>query len=156
PAHDLVALIAPELIDQGLSTEAEIADRADWFADVVELLKPRSRTLGAIATQMRPFLAPTVEYEPAAVAKHWKEPNAVIAGLAAVQQAFDSLPEWTPQAVESALRQTAENAGVSFGKLVHPLRLALTGSHASPGIDQVVWLSGRQLVAERIEAACDF
>src|SRR5690606_37692637 len=41
PAHDLVALIAPELIDQGLSTEAEIADRADWFADVVELLKPR-------------------------------------------------------------------------------------------------------------------
>jgi glutamyl-tRNA synthetase len=156
PAHELLSLIAAELVDQGLAAEAEITDRADWLADIVELLKPRSRTLGSMVAQMRPFLAPAVDFEPAAVAKYWKDPAATIVGLTAVREAFDRLTEWTPESIEAALRQTAEGAGVSFGKLVHPLRLALTGSHASPGIDQVVWLTGQQLVGQRIEAACGF
>ena len=156
PAPALVSLLAPLLIDQGLTTEQELADRADWFADLVDLLKPRGRTLVAIAEQMRPFLAPTIEYDPVAVAKHWKDPAAVDAGLTAVQKALDALPEWTPEAIDGALRGTAERAGVGFGKLVHPLRLALTGSQASPGIDQVVWLTGPDLVRQRIEAARGF
>ncbi|MBV9774941.1 MAG: glutamate--tRNA ligase, partial [Gemmatimonadetes bacterium] len=42
-----------------------------------------------------------------------------------------------------------------FGKLVHPLRLALTGSSASPGIDAVIALLGRDGVARRLDAARD-
>src|SRR5690606_34692573 len=61
PAPELVRLLAPRLIEQGLTTEQEIADQADRFANIVELLKPRGRTLVAIAEQMRPFLAPSVE-----------------------------------------------------------------------------------------------
>lgn len=156
PAHDLVPFVAPLLIDEGLTTAEEIADRGDWLADLIELLKPRGRTIPSIAEQARPFLAPTVDYDPGAVAKHWKDPGSVIAGLEAVRDAFDTLDEWTPEKLEQALRETAEGSGVGFGKVVHPLRLALTGSQASPGIDQVLWLTGRQLVGERITAACRF
>jgi glutamyl-tRNA synthetase len=156
PSVDLVGLLAPLLIDQGLTTAQELTDRGDWFADLVELLKPRGRTLVSIADQMRPFLAPAVEYDPAAVAKHWKEPAAAEAALRAVRDAFDGIAEWSPESIDRALRQTAERDGVAFGKLVHPLRLALTGSQASPGIDQVVWLMGPPLVKSRIEAARSF
>jgi glutamyl-tRNA synthetase len=156
PSHALVDLIAPLLIAEGLTTNEEIADRRDWFAALVDLLKPRGRTIAAIAELARPFLVTRVEYDPGAVAKHWKDPSAAVSGLEAVRIAFDELEEWTPETIEQALRETAERAGVAFGRMVHPLRLALTGSQASPGIDQVVWLTGRHLVSERIEAACEF
>jgi glutamyl-tRNA synthetase len=156
PAHELIDLIGPQLIDQGLTTAQELVDRADWFAEVIELLKPRGRTLVSIAEQMRPFLAPAIEYDPGAVAKHWKDPVAVASGLSLVAGALQALEEWNPEEIERALRETAEIAGVAFGKLVHPLRLALTGSQASPGIHQVVWLLGPALVRERIAAALEF
>jgi glutamyl-tRNA synthetase len=156
PAPDLVPLVTAHLIEQGLTAEEDVVDRAEWFADLVELLKPRGRTVVSIAEQMRPFLAPSVEYEPAAVAKHWKDPDTAIAGLSAVRDAFEPLEDWTPDSIEAALRATAEGAGISFGKLVHPLRLALTGSQASPGIHQVVWLTGKRMLIQRIEDACRF
>jgi glutamyl-tRNA synthetase len=156
PAHDLVRLIGPRLVAEGLTTDAELEARADWFAAIVELLKPRARLLDSIAEQARPFLAPSVEYDPGAAAKHWKDPAAASAGLRAVQAELDRIEDWSPGAIEAALRRTAEAAGVAFAKVVHPLRLALTGSHASPGIDQVVWLTGRDVVRQRIAAACAF
>jgi glutamyl-tRNA synthetase len=39
---------------------------------------------------------------------------------------------------------------------VHPLRLALTGGSASPGIDQVLFVMGRERVLARIDAAVAF
>ncbi len=155
-SRELLDLVAPSLIEEGLTSAEEIADREDWFASLIELLKPRSRTLNAMAVQMRPFLEPAIDYDPAAVTKIWKDPDAVIDGLRVVREAFDALDEWTPEAIETALRGAAEAAGTGFGKVVHPLRLAVTGSQASPGIDQVVWLLGKPLVQERIGAALDF
>ena len=156
PAHELVELIAPELIAAGLTTEAEVAERADWFADIVELLKPRGRTVTAIAEQARTFLVPEVEYDPAAVEKQWKDPENVSGRLAAVAEALDALEDWQPEAIENVLRATAEQLHVGFGKLVQPLRLALTGGLASPGIDQVVRLLGKDVTRERIDAARAF
>ena len=43
--------------------------------------------------------------------------------------------------------------GQGFGKIVHPLRLALTGTAVSPGIDVVIVQMGRELVERRIAAA---
>ncbi len=156
PSSAIVDLIAPSLVDEGLTSEEDIADRGDWFASVADLLKSRGRTLRSVAEQMRPFLAETVDYEPAAVAKHWKDPKAVATGLEAVQEAFGGLAEWSPEPIETALRETAARQQVAFGKLVHPLRLALTGTQASPGIHQVVWLLGPEMVRKRIAAARDF
>ncbi|HUE97241.1 MAG TPA: glutamate--tRNA ligase, partial [Longimicrobiaceae bacterium] len=153
PAHDLVELIAPQLIGAGLTTEVEIAERADWFAETVELLKPRGRTVHALAEQARIFLAPALDYDPAAVEKQWKDPTPVSERLEAVARTLDGLEPWEPASIEEALRATAERLGVGFGKLVQPLRLALTGGLASPGIDQVVLLLGKATVRARIDAA---
>ena len=46
-----------------------------------------------------------------------------------------------------------ERLGVGFGKVVHPLRLALTGAAVSPGIDAVIAQMGKGLVSRRLAAA---
>ncbi|MEX2569808.1 MAG: glutamate--tRNA ligase [Gemmatimonadota bacterium] len=154
PAAEVVRLAAPMLIDEGLTTEQDLEDRADWFATMMELLKPRGRTIAAIAEQSHIFLAPEIEYDEKAVAKHWKDPEVIVRRLEMALGALESIADdWTPERIEETLRSTAENAELSFGKLVHPLRLALTGTQASPGIDQVVWLMGPALIRSRIEAA---
>ena len=86
------------------------------------------------------------------------EPPATTLGIGTdsvvtVRDVLAGLPSWSPEAVETALRGAAEAAGAGFGKLVQPLRLALTGTSVSPGIDVVVAHMGRDLVMHRIDDA---
>ncbi|HEV2130756.1 MAG TPA: glutamate--tRNA ligase [Longimicrobiaceae bacterium] len=153
PAADLLPLVSPRLVAEGLLSEIDVGARHDWLLELIGLLKVRTRSVEGIPELARPFLAPTVEYEREAVAKHWQDPEEVATRLAAVGETLASLEPWEPQAIEQALRQSAERLGVGFGKLVHPLRVALTGTAASPGIDAVIALQGRALVARRLEQA---
>ncbi|HEX2190097.1 MAG TPA: glutamate--tRNA ligase [Longimicrobiaceae bacterium] len=153
PSEELLALVAPELQRRGVVTEQELAARRDWLRGLVDLLKTRGRTVGELADQLAAYLAPELEYEPDAAAKHWKDADAVAARLSAARDALDATEPWEPAAIEASLRGVAEREGVAFGKVVHPLRLALTGSSASPGIDLVVAAVGRELVAQRLDAA---
>lgn len=153
PAGDLLLMVEPMLVDAGLTTEQEITDRRDWFLDLVDLLKPRARYLEGIVEQARQYLAPAVEYERAGVEKHWKEPREVADRLHAIGASLEKVEEWSPAAIEFALREVAARLDVGFGKIVHPLRLALTGQTVSPGIDQVVAQMGRELTRQRIETA---
>jgi glutamyl-tRNA synthetase len=150
---ELLPLVAPALIAEGLTTEQEIQDREDWFHSLMDLLKPRAHGLGGFTDQARAYLAPAVEYESAGVAKHWKEREETAAGLEEVARTLAAADPWEAAALEAALRGLAEKRGVAFGKVVHPLRLALTGSTVSPGIHEVLAQMGPELVGARIRAA---
>jgi glutamyl-tRNA synthetase len=151
-AEELLPLVAPQLVEDGLVTQADADARPQWLLALVDALKVRSRSTLEIAPQARPLIGETVEYDAAAVAKHLKDP-ATAERLEAVRDVLGTLEPWTPEAIEPALREAAENAGVGFGKVAQPLRVALTGSAASPGIDQVLWVMGRERALSRIDAA---
>ena len=150
---EMLERIRPQLVATGLTDDRDIADRRDWFVGLMELVQPRARTLEAAVEQCYPYLAPAVEYERAGVDKHWKDPEETAGRLEALLGELQALESWTPEAVEAALRASAERLGVGFGKVVHPLRLALTGATVSPGIDQVVAQMGPELVRRRVEGA---
>ena len=152
PAEELLPLVAPLLVAAGLVTEAEVQSRRDWLLHLVELLKVRARRVEEIRDQARVFVGDEVEYDPDAVAKQWKDP-ATSERLLAVRTALETLEPWSVPAVEAALRAAAEGLGVGFGKVAQPLRVALTGSAASPGIDHVVFLLGRRQAVARIDRA---
>jgi glutamyl-tRNA synthetase len=69
-----------------------------------------------------------------------------------VATAFEGA-EWTAAGLETALRALAEGMGVGAGKLIHPLRVALTGNMASPGIFDVLLLLGRERADQRMREA---
>jgi glutamyl-tRNA synthetase len=62
--------------------------------------------------------------------------------LRAAHQALSDAA-WEHDALEEAVRQVAEAAGVKLGKLAQPLRAALTGRTTSPGIFDVLVLLGQ-------------
>ena len=147
PAERIAERLRPALARDGLEP-----DDGRVLA-LVDLLKPRVKTLDELIEKSRLYFAPEVELEAEAVAKHWKDAAGTDARLAAVGAALQALDTWEPAAIDGALRGTAGNLGIGFGKLVHPLRVALTGGAASPGIDGVVYVIGRDGAQRRIARA---
>lgn len=124
-----------------------------WWALLVELLRVRSRTLREMAEQARPYVYDDLSFDDAAVAKHWKDSDTVIERFIALRDVWTRLPEWNAATVEETLRRYSEEQSVSAGKVIHPLRVALTGGAASPGIFQIAELLGRERVLRRLEDA---
>jgi glutamyl-tRNA synthetase len=63
--------------------------------------------------------------------------------LGRVHAALDATDGWDTEALENAVRQVAEDAGVKLGQVAQPLRAALTGKRTSPGIFDVLAVLGR-------------
>lgn len=59
--------------------------------------------------------------------------------------------EWTEKPIEDMLTQFAEKQDLKMGKVAQPLRAALTGTTASPGIYEVMWVLGKTEVLDRIQ-----
>jgi glutamyl-tRNA synthetase len=153
PAARLEPRVTPAIVRAGLATGEELAARRDWYVTLLDLLKVRARTIDDIVRQAEPYFREEIVYDQDAVAKQWKDRPATAELLAAVRERLAELASWTPDAMEQALRTLAEGRGVTAGKLFQPLRVALTGLSASPGIFDVLSLLGRERSLQRISQA---
>ena len=123
---------------------------------ILELHKPRARTLRELADQVRLYLVAdsNVPYEAEAVRKHLKDDD-VRERLRELRNALASVEPFDVPSTERALRALAERIGVSAAKMIHPLRLALTGRSSSPPIFDVAVLLGRQRTLRRLDYLID-
>ena len=62
----------------------------------------------------------------------------------------EDLPFLTPPQLERQARDLAEELGIKFGHLVHPVRAALTGTTKGPGLFDMVFLLGKEKCLERL------
>jgi glutamyl-tRNA synthetase len=87
------------------------------------------------------------------VTQHWKNAAAAADMLRATRERLASLDRWEPDVMERALRELAEERGITAGKVFQPLRVALTGMSASPGIFEVLVALGRDMALRRLDNA---
>jgi glutamyl-tRNA synthetase len=74
--------------------------------------------------------------------------------LAKLADALDAqASSWGEKEIEDAIRRFAETQGVKLGQVAQPLRVALTGSTASPGIFEVLAVLGPTESKTRLQAA---
>jgi glutamyl-tRNA synthetase len=78
---------------------------------------------------------------------------AIAAPLAMLRAALAALPAWEQGALHAAVTAVATQAGIGFGKLGQPLRVAVTGGTVSPPIDVTLALVGRERTLARLDAA---
>jgi glutamyl-tRNA synthetase len=155
-ASELAPRVASALVAAGLTTHADLSSRAEWFHALIDLLKIRSRTIDDIVRQAAPYLVDRPEYDPAATASAWKDRSAASTILVAARQSLTGSPTWDAAPLEEQLRGLAVSQGIGAGKIFQPLRVALTGTAASPGIFDVLVLLGRDRSLARIDAALRF
>lgn len=155
PASELEPELTRRLVSAGIASSDTLNERRDWYLALIDLLKTRARNLDELARQARAYLVDEVTYDEAAVRKHWKDPALVREYLAALRQRYAVVDPWDEQTLEDELRALADELGIGAGKLIHPLRVALTGLAVSPGIFEVLVAMGPELALRRIEAALE-
>jgi glutamyl-tRNA synthetase len=154
-AAELEPVLTPLAIAAGVSTAQDLSARRDWWLALLDLLRVRARTTHDIVRQAATYFGDHVDYDADAVAKHWKDRPAVASTLVAVRDRL-SATSWEPALLEEALRTLAEELGLSSGKVFQPLRVALVGQLASPGIFDVLAVLGREKSLARLIAALDY
>ncbi len=152
-AMELAPLVTRGIVAAGWATADDLDARASWYFALIDLLKVRARTIDDVVRQAGPYILDEIVYDPEAVAKQWKDTAAASAMLAATRGTLAAVAVWESQPMEDALRGLAETQGTSAGKIFQPLRVALTGSSASPGIFDVLAMLGRERSLERIDSA---
>ena len=145
PLHELAELVRP-MLGTGAVPESQ------RLLSAIELIRSRARTIAELAQQVMPYIQDDVAYDSESVAKHWSDPAAVRQRLAALRVAFGTVA-WNAQELEAVLRATAEELNLGAAKLIHPLRVALTGSAVSPGIFEVLVVLGRDISLRRLDSA---
>jgi glutamyl-tRNA synthetase len=149
PRDRLVRELLPFLAEAG--TPLEPSARLEAVAD---LLRERSKTLAEMAQRAHFFAVgdAALRYEADAVRKHWKA-----ATMPAVKDLTDELSRvgtWDIAAIEAAFEAVrARHEGLALGKLAQPVRVAVTGSAASPGIFETLALLGRERSVARLTRA---
>jgi len=143
--------IAPHLAWQLGRLGIDPAKGGPELSAVIEVQRERAKTLKEMADISAYFYRDFADYEAGAAKKHLtaaaREP------LAQARAALAALQPWTPQALHQAVIATAEALAIRLGTLAQPLRVAVSGRGATPGIDQTLYLIGREAVLRRIDRA---
>jgi len=118
---------------------------------IVRTLQERARTLEEMA-DMAEFYFREKATDPKAAAKFLTPAIAPV--LADIAEAFSSLDPFTPAAMEEALHAVVERHGGNL-KVHQPIRVALTGGTASPGLFDVMEILGKNEVVRRLKGAAE-
>jgi len=146
PAESVAQLLGEQLAAQGLDPA-----NGPPLATVVTALRERSQTTLEMAEQAHCYYEEYESYDEKSAKEHLHPVSRD--ALAALRRAFAELGDWTEAATEAAVAAVAGALGLKLGKVAQPLRVALTGRAASPGIGTTLLLVGRERTLARIDRA---
>lgn len=149
PAQEVAEHLKWHMADQGIDYSNGPA-----LAEIVAVLNERAVTLKELAASSRYFYEDYQEFEAGAAKKHLR-PVAKPA-LELVLEKLTALEDWSEEALQQAINDTACELEVGMGKVGMPLRVAVTGGGQSPSLDITMKLIGKERVLARIPQALSF
>ena len=111
-------------------------------------LKPRAKTLVELADAAAFYVAARPLALDGKASKLLGDQAPIL--LARLVPELEATDDWSESSVEAAIRHFAEAEAIKLGQIAQPLRAALTGSAASPGIFEVMAVLGREETLARI------
>ncbi|MFL6500502.1 MAG: glutamate--tRNA ligase, partial [Candidatus Udaeobacter sp.] len=152
---------ARELSDEnfyelGVATLKSTAVKVDNYPEryvraALQTCKGKINTFDELPTYCGFYFTDDFDYDPQSAAKHLTPENKP--RLEAVRDALSSLEKFDVTEIEAALKTTAAKLGIKFGAIVHPTRLAATGSTVGPSLYHLLEVLGKEKVLARIDRA---
>ncbi len=121
------------------------------LVEVAEAQRERAKTLVEMAEISAFCYRDFDAYDEKAAKKHLRP--AAQEPLERMREALQALEEWSEAALHEQVEKVSEALEVKMGKVAQPLRVALVGRAASPGIDVTLKLVGKEATLRRIDRA---
>lgn len=150
--EEFVRLTLPYLQEAGLAGADPGEAELSRVKRVLALTQERVHTLGEVPFHTRYFFVEPDSYDPKGVEKHFKGPETSRV-LAAIRDRLQQVEPFASPEIERVCRSLAEELGISSRKIIHPVRLAVTGRTFSPGLFETLELVGKERVCARLSRA---
>ena len=147
PPHQVARALMPLLEQAGLQKEVEDVSE-EWLAQLVVLVKERAKTLVDMVEWVRPYFGESVSFDSEAAKKFLTPTIAPL--LQKLLARFEAFPSFSKPAWEESFKKLVEDEGVKMGAVAQPVRVALTGRTASPGLFEVMEVLGRERTLFRL------
>ena len=142
----LGTLLVEQLERMGVAVSGEVA-----ASSLARIQRDRARTIAEMAEKSRFAFEDYGEFDPGAAKKHLRP--VALEPLEAVRARLCSIGRWEPAPLHAAVTECAEALSLNLGKVAQPLRVALTGTAASPAIELTLQMVGRDAALSRIDRA---
>ena len=145
PAH-IARLLSPHLGKLGIDPT-----QGPDLVDVVKAQQERASTLVEMADISQFFYKDYDEFDEKAAKKNLRPVAAE--PLTRIRDALATITDWCEATIHQAIHDVADALEVKMGKVAQPLRVAVVGRAASPGIDITLFLVGQDACLRRIDRA---
>ena len=145
----LGALLVEQVERMGLDARAAVPP-----SSLAEIQRDRARTIAEMADKSRFAFEDYGDFDERAAKKHLRP--VALQALESVRERLGAITGWEPEPLHAAVTECAEALSVNLGKVAQPLRVALTGTAASPAIELTLQMVGRDAALSRIDRAIAF
>ncbi len=144
---ELAERVRPYLEEEGYEVEEE------RLKTICSLVQERVQVVPEVVTENRYFFEDPEEYEEEGVEKRWTDNSADL--LEAYADRLEDLEGFGVEAIESELRDLADEEDVGAGRVIHPTRLAVSGRSYGPGLFGMMAAIGKEACIRRMHTAVD-
>ncbi|MFK7899682.1 MAG: glutamate--tRNA ligase, partial [Cyclobacteriaceae bacterium] len=145
--EELAVFLADQLDEKGITYDAAT------LPTVCEMMKERVTFIHQLYSEAGYFFESPKQYDEKVVQKKWNQE--VVDGIGAFAQALPTLEDFTADAIKQHLYDTLEAKGIKMGKVMQPLRVAITGVAGGPDLMPLIEFLGKDIVIERLEKAIE-
>lgn len=150
PNEEILTMLRDELKSSKYN-EQNFSD--EYLLNVIEAMKERVSFVREFIENSFYFFEAPKEYDEKTLQKRWKEDSPKL--LLQLKDEFAKLENPSKEDFEKALKGLAEKLDVGLGKLIHPVRLAVSGVGQGPGVFDLLYILGKDEVLNRIDTALD-
>ena len=149
-------LTDPEFYDLAVAALKSAGIKVDDFPEAyvraaLQTCKGKINTFDELPAYCGFYFTDKIVYDPQGVAKNFTAENK--SRLQQVRDALAALENFSVDEIEATLKTTAAKLGVKLGALIHPTRLAVTGSNAGPSLYHLLEVLGKEKVLARMDRA---
>ncbi len=125
-------------------------DQISYVEAICEQMHSRTKVYRDIVPANSYFFTDEYPFDEKARRKRLEKPG-VVDLLDGVRACFSALEDFSVESTEKALEEYCEANDVGLGTVVHPVRVAVSGLAAGPGLFDMLALLGREKVLKRME-----
>ena len=152
---DLADRMMP-FLERAYSDEMLPIDR-EYLLRITPLVRERLKALSDAPDMLAYFFEDELDYEPGNVVQRGMDVSTTLAALQQARSVLDAVGEedFRNEHLETALRATGGELGLSGRQFFGALRTAITGRTATPPLFEMMEVMGRERVIERLASAID-
>lgn len=124
-----------------------------YIRAALDTCKGKLKWFGELPAYAGFYFTDVVNIDPAALAKDFT-PEAKTR-IIKMRNAFAGTEEFSAAKLEQTLKAVAAELGIKAGPLVHPTRVACTGSTAGPSLYHLLEILGKERVLQRLDQAME-